>query len=260
MFDNSISALQEIKEFLSEYENISDIPENVQNTIINYVFDEFIIESISSQIDEEEMLKHKFNYLQEVIIKYNYVKILFRNNSEFIALLEECRGDFYGKLYQIIENKFHFNLDEDIDHTLITPAIYEFFIINLYENLILFVINFINHNKKPITQYLSDNLDKKSADVIASMKKHSKEDALIICRMADIFEQIVNQNLTLNEFIQIVIEDDNKFSTHIILTKLGNYALLDSMSVTINRLLSNLKEDNKNYYNLLNDIMMIYIK
>jgi hypothetical protein len=176
-----------VHEFLEPYENASMIPVNVQDVILGFVFDEYLYELIEDQLNEKEIVKHRFNYVEDTIIKVNYLKIYFRDNEQFIMDLIHYESLFFDRVYKILNNKYNLNLDEDKTKTIILPALYEFLVINLYDNIQNFISNFIMYNKKSILEYLVSISDKKASDLVTIRKKVNSDDGLIICRMNEIF-------------------------------------------------------------------------
>ncbi len=135
--------------------------------------------------------------------------------DEELDKLEELRDDFYIFMQNMFKEYFDIgfpefdNLSPDEQDDLI-HFVYRFFIINIKQNFICFILNKIEANRDT---YL-DNVNKKKDITTISFKKDSIDpvDVYILSSLPTIIESILKSNIDIDDFLDNC-DDDSSLET-----------------------------------------------
>lgn len=204
MIDRTEETVVEELEFLNpgifERENI---------VMLDSLADDLMVENIKEQINQPIVLSiNPVNYLDKFDSRYNFLINKYKDNPELVRNLNDVKEKFYFQVNNEIGNKLdiRINTDSGIDSMLI-KCLYEFFILNMRENLITFLFNLITKNKKSLVAEYEDN--RKSIEYVALKKVlKNKIDIVILSNIYDIVTHLVEPEYDYKDILSIIVDED----------------------------------------------------
>lgn len=196
------------------------------NEIINYLSYELILDNLRKQISEEETRTYgKVNYLEIFNDKFNYIVLNYNNNQEIMNKINLLREEFYNATLEEIQDKFGFKFTfKDIllkeEFYGIIDCLYNFFIIEIGDNLKNFLINYIKKETKNIIRSFRNQINSKDLYFSLLKKKYNKENSIILYSINKIPNIIEIQ--FIEDFIDLIVKDDEDEYNNFIINKLFN--------------------------------------
>lgn len=189
------------------------------NEIIN-VFDvervlgdlpiDIIKENIISQIDDP--LTFSTNQADQVYDTISEAMEEFGHIDEYKGEIYELKDNFSIFLIQEIDKKFNLGIDienlADYEIHDVARNCYNFFIVNLRDNLTRFISNYIYSNKLSISEEFGEEYKKRDVTTI-NMKKltKNKDDIIILSNTSSIINYVLNLEYQPEEFMALASED-----------------------------------------------------
>lgn len=179
-----------------------------QDELLNNLSDEFMKVSIENQIKAEGVIsEYEINYLEKYANRVNYLKSLYREDSEMINAINDANNDMHRSVFNMICKKFNFrNMEISGDWCSYVQALYDYFVINNSEFLVRAVLSFIKRNKKSLTSLYSK--EKKDLDW-SVYRKHlnmPKESVIVLKNIHLIVENFLNSETNGNELIELSLD------------------------------------------------------
>lgn len=196
------------------------------NEIINYLSYELILDNLRKQISEEETRTYgKVNYLEIFNDKFNYIVLNYNNNQEIMNKINSLRDEFYSTTLEEIQDRFGFKLtfkDILLKEELygIIDCLYNFFIIEIGENLKNFFVNYIRKESKNILRSFRNQINSKDLYFSLLKKKYNKDNSIILYSINKIPNIIEIQ--FIEDFIDLIIKDDEDEYNNFMMNKLFN--------------------------------------
>ena len=170
---------------------------------------DIIKENIKTQIDDpltfmSDQCEQVYETLQEAMDEFGHI-------DEYRYELMEIKDDFSTFLIIELNNRFNLGIDlENLDgseiHNL-AQCCYEFFVLNLKENLSNFFINYINMNQSTIADIFIDEYKRKDVTT-TNMKKFTKNRnlVLILSNIISVLNYILDIYHDPEDFMELAIE------------------------------------------------------
>lgn len=249
-------------------ENDSDIIHNMvtpreKDLFIENLSDDLLLENIFSQIDK--VLLDGFsptNFLDIFEKRYNYLYHKFSEDPDTIDVIMKIKEDIYKRVYDKIKEKF--KIDFSLDGMSLNLScstingIYQFFILNYKQNLLTFFTEYIQQEKKNLTEICTK---KKNIDLNSFKKQYkNKIDAMVLANTFEIVDLIVDSEFEPNFIVETIIESDPyefaNFSVSNLLKKPEN-TLSDEFS---ERFFSIIKKKETKYTTIMNELLLRLLK
>lgn len=192
--------------------------------IINYLSYELILENLRNQINELSGYG-KVNYIEIFDDKYNYILKNHSDNQEVIDKVTNIRSEFYMTILEEIQDKFGFRLifnDILLREELykVIGAMYNFFILNLIDNLKNYFLNYIKIESKNIIRTFKNQINMKDLYFSLLKKKLNKENSILVFSVPKVPDII--EFAFIEDFIDLVIKEDKDEYNYYIIDKLFN--------------------------------------
>ena len=170
---------------------------------------DIIKENIKSQIDDP--LTFMTNHCDQVYETLDEAMDEIGHIDEYREELYELRNDF--NLFLVSELDARFGLGIDIDNLQFHEAeelgknVYEFFVVDLKENMVNFLLNYIYTNKSYLSELFNEEYKRKDVTT-NNMKKitKNKDDVVILSNIISVIYHILNIELEPEEFMELAIE------------------------------------------------------
>lgn len=171
---------------------------------------DIIKENILSQIDDPltfstNQADQVYNTLSEAMEEFGHI-------DEYKCEIYELKDNFSIFLIQEIDKKFNLGIDienlADYEIHDVARNCYDFFIVNLRDNLTRFVSNYIYSNKLSISEEFGEEYKKRDVTT-TNMKKltKNKNDIIILSNTSSIINYVLNLEYQPEEFIALASED-----------------------------------------------------
>lgn len=217
MNNNYLIDMDEMDQFLSD--------SSKEHLLMN-IADELLIENILEQIEKPincdyfertdyfSMFQGRVDYL---ISKYEY------SDETLCKELKTVKINKINIVLKTLCDKYDIKMmdDEMNNETLefTTKCLYEFFVLNLKENIRIFLTNYILKNKKSIAANYSEQ--KKDVETISAKKIFkNKSDAVIVANLLSIVESIIGLDLEYEMIMETIIEEDPSETSNYFLNNL----------------------------------------
>lgn len=170
---------------------------------------DIIKENVKSQIDDP--LIFVSNQCDEVYETLDEAMEEFGHIDEYREELISMKEDF--SIFILKEMDMKFNLGVDFDNLSdseihdVARNCYEFFVININENISNFLLNYINANKNSLCEMFDDEYKRKDVTTI-NMKKitKNKDDVLILSNLNSVINHILDLEHYPEDFMELAIE------------------------------------------------------
>jgi hypothetical protein len=192
-----------------------------QTVLLNNLTDELLLENIYEQIEKPILdLYDPTNFIDVFEDRYKFLSTRFRETPDFISALNDTRRHFYVSIYNKICKKFGFSAELNTERIyVVTKVLYEFFILNYKENIMTFITEYINENKKSLISSFEDGL--KNLDLISAKKIFkNKGDAVIVSNIYRIIDLIIKQELPAKNILELIVRVDSSEFTNFFINAL----------------------------------------
>lgn len=183
-----------------------------------------LLESLSLDI-MEDAINYQINgqsgsdqdFLTTVIRKFNII-INSVADPESLTGLKAEMSDWSNRLIEAITTKYNigYNINccnDSLESLSILESLYHTFILNRYEYVRVFLINYIDQNKTEIIQSLGLNAKGTDITSIAAKRKNIyKTNIPIIANLDEVINFILDSNVSSEEFLDMV--DDGEVYVH----------------------------------------------
>ena len=170
---------------------------------------DIIKENVKSQI--EDPLVFISNQCDEVYETIDEAMEEFGHIDEYREELNEMKEDFSIFILREMDNKFNLGVDfeniGDFEIHDIAKNCYDFFVVNLNENISNFLLNYILNNKSSLCEMFDDEYRRKDVTTI-NMKKitKNKDDVLILSNLNSVINNILDLEHFPEDFMELSVE------------------------------------------------------
>jgi|GEM_PF-3186136 len=187
--------------------------------IINTLSDDIVLKNIEDQIngillDQKEI---QTSYLPYFIQRYNYVMNKYKDNEEITTKIKSAIEKVYEEIKVLITEKFNIKVDfsESVtfnDRLELIESFYKFFIIDLQDNCINFLVNYITTERKNLVKAFKPNTNKKDLSFVNLKKYLNNENIFIVFNLDEIIDSIeIEDNAYL---IDLMTKNDPEMLTN----------------------------------------------
>ena len=177
---------------------------------------DIIKENVKSQI--EDPLVFISNQCDEVYETIDEAMEEFGHIDEYREELNEMKEDFSIFILREMDNKFNLGVDfeniGDFEIHDIAKNCYDFFVVNLNENISNFLLNYILNNKSSLCEMFDDEYRRKDVTTI-NMKKitKNKDDVLILSNLNSVINNILDLEHFPEDFMELSVEPGEYIGT-----------------------------------------------
>ena len=170
---------------------------------------DIIKENVKSQI--EDPLVFISNQCDEVYETIDEAMEEFGHIDEYREELNEMKEDFSIFILREMDNKFNLGVDfeniGDFEIHDIAKNCYDFFVVNLNENISNFLLNYILNNKSSLCEMFDDEYRRKDVTTI-NMKKitKNKDDVLILSNLNSVINNVLDLEHFPEDFMELSVE------------------------------------------------------
>ena len=170
---------------------------------------DIIKENIKSQIGDP--LTFMTNHCDQVYETLDEAMEEIGHIDEYRYELQEIRDDFNSFLLIELDNGFGLGIDMDNLQTYEMEELgknaYEFFVVNLRENITNFLKNFICINKTNLASLFTEEYKRKDVTT-TNMKRltKNKEDVVILSNIISVLYYILDLDLDPEDFMELAVE------------------------------------------------------
>ncbi len=170
---------------------------------------DIIKENVKSQI--EDPLVFISNQCDEVYETIDEAMEEFGHIDDHRNELIEMKEDFSIFILKELDNKFNLGVDfeniGDFEIHEIAQNCYDFFVLNLNENISNFLLNYILNNKSSLCEMFGDEYRRKDVTTI-NMKKITKnrDDVLILSNLNSVINNILDLEHYPEDFMALAVE------------------------------------------------------
>lgn len=184
--------------------------------------DEFVINEIEKQIEENIFNTHKTNYVQVYMDKYKLIKNsigdMDDSEEENLQKLKNNKNIFMDFIIDKLSEEFEVDYDKNNIKAKHVKALYGFLILDYVDNLSNFFINYIQTNKKEIIKTLKSIKVKRDISSSANKIKYfNAQDALILNNIDFIIDNIIcGTEFENKEFMDLLVYQDDYINNNIV--------------------------------------------
>lgn len=170
---------------------------------------DIIKENVKSQI--EDPLVFISNQCDEVYETIDEAMEEFGHIDEYREELVEMKEDFSIFILRELDNKFNLGVDfdniGDFELHEIAQNCYDFFVLNLNDNISNFLLNYILNNKSSLCEMFGDEYRRKDVTTM-NMKKITKnrDDVLILSNLNSVINNILDLEHYPEDFMELSVE------------------------------------------------------
>jgi len=211
--------------------------------IANYIDNSFFTESIRDQI-RDALDSSSVDYLNELYVKIENIKETYDEyESTDIVLFQE---ELNRTIIDDIRNKYSINIEYDDDElSSIAKNLYHFFVIDLKEIIIAFLVAYIQENYKYIIQNIE--LSKFNTTYLSIDESiDDQSELLVLTNIGTIIDEISNTYIEFDKFIQYAATNGDILSLSEIVSGGHVLSFSDSDSV-VSDLLRNIRNDSYDF-------------
>lgn len=179
---------------------------------------DIVKENIITQINDP--LIYESNYCDDVYETLEEARDELGHVEEYKIEIEEIAVDFNNFLIDTLNSKFDLDIDRDSLESYQVEELarncYDFFVVNLKENLTTFIFNYILDNKTYLAEMLDTEYKRKDVTTL-NMKKSlkNKEDVVIMSNLIDVINYIIGLEFDPSDFIEWCSEPGEASSEYI---------------------------------------------
>lgn len=179
---------------------------------------ELIKENITTQVDDP--LTYESDYCTEVYEAFAQAENEFGHIETYKQELLEQIDMFNLFLIDHLDKKFMLGIDlnsiSDYEAKDMAKNCYNFFIVNLRENIKNFIFNYIVNNKMSLSMLFDEEYKRKDVTTINMKKKFkNKEDVLILSNLLDVINHILNLEFDPVDFVELCSEPEELVADYI---------------------------------------------
>ena len=170
---------------------------------------DIIKENIKSQI--EDPLTFMTNHCDQVYETLDEAMSEVGHIDEYKYELEEIRDNFNSFLINELDSRFNLGIDMENLQTYeiedVGKNAYEFFVVNLKENMTNFLMNYICLNKSHLAGLFTDEYKRKDVTT-NNMKKltKNKDDVVILDNIISVIYHILDLDIDPEDFMELAVE------------------------------------------------------
>lgn len=170
---------------------------------------DIIKENIKSQIDDP--LTFMTNHCDQVYETLDEAMNEIGHIDKYKYELEELRDNFSCFLVKELDLRFSLGIDienmQSYELEEVAKNVYEFFVVNLKENLTNFFMNYIFSNKSYLASLFTDEYKRKDVTT-TNMKKitKNKDDVVVLANIISVIYHILDLDLEPEEFMDLATE------------------------------------------------------
>ena len=200
---------------------------------------DIIKENIKSQVDDP--LTFMTNHCDQVYETLDEAMDEMGHIDDIRYQLQEIRDDFSSFLIVELDRRFNLGIDMDNLQTYeieeVGKCSYEFFVVDLKNNIINFLKNYICSNKSYLASLFTEEYKRKDVTT-TNMKKltKNKDDVVILSNIISVIYHILDIELDPEDFMELAVES-------------GEYA-----GETVKEYVRSFKIANNFIYNLFNEV------
>lgn len=205
--------------------------EIVNNIDLDIILSDLPLELIMSSLDHQikNPLDIGTDYCTIFFDKCASVLQEYKGVEDIEKDLEELTTKFCLKVLNMLDDKFKFDINYDgltnYDLTKMTLMMYKFFILRYRKNVSRFIYNFIQKNKKMISeQFLNDDKRKDITTIVMKKITKNKDDIRIISNLPIIIKNILEMDHDPLDFMELAAPVDLYYADEI-RTLLENFTL-----------------------------------
>lgn len=189
---------------------------------VDRIFGDFSIDIVKENIETQmqDPLMYEEDYCDDVYQVISDAREELDHIDEYKQEINEIEDEFNKFLIDKLNDKFNLDIDlyalEDYQISEMAKNCYEFFVINLRENLKRFLFNYIMDNKLQLAEMLDGEYKRKDVTTL-NMKKSlkNKEDVLIMSNLIDVINYILDLEFDPSDFIEWCSEPGEVCSEYI---------------------------------------------
>lgn len=191
----------------------------------NLVFNHLLRDQINDNYQADLIVK---NYLFLLNNKFEYLKVKYNGDEEFISLLNNAWKELLLNLLEKFQDKFDIDFSEQYLSNLenigtrnldtLMNGFYEFTIIDKLENVIRFIVRYISDNRQEFANEYKASMENRKNVSLASLKKTFKfNDAIILYFLNEIVTEILSSEIPFKDFISIIeLENEGDINNAIV--------------------------------------------
>jgi hypothetical protein len=170
---------------------------------------DIIKENIKSQI--EDPLLFSTNHCDQVYETLDEAMDEIGHIDEYREELAEMRDDFNSFLITELDSRFSLGIDienmQNYEMEEVGKHSYEFFVVNLKENITNFLMNYICINKSYLASLFTDEYKRKDVTT-SNMKKltKNKDDVVILANIISVIYHILDMEVDPEDFMELAVE------------------------------------------------------
>ena len=170
---------------------------------------DIIKENVKTQIDDP--LNFMTNHCDQVYETLDEAMDEIGHIDEYKYELNEMRDDFNSFLVLELDNRFGLGIDvenmQSYELEEVGRNVYEFFIVNLKDNLTNFFMNYIYSNKSYLASLFTDEYKRKDVTT-TNMKKitKNKDDVVVLANIISVIYHILDLELEPEDFMDLAAE------------------------------------------------------
>lgn len=201
---------------------------------------DIIKENIKSQIDDP--LTFMTNHCDQVYETLDEAMDEIGHIDEYRYELQEIRDDFNLFLLTELDNGFGLGIDFDNLQTYemedIGKHAYDFFVVNLRENITNFLKNYICINKANLASLFTEEYKRKDVTT-TNMKRltKNKDDVIILSNIISILYYILDLDLDPEDFMELAVEP-GEYSGELVKEYVRNFKIANNF---VNKLFNEVK-------------------
>lgn len=258
---------EEKEELLDEIRETSNsTKEDMFYNISPSVFTSAIMNQINNLVHISDYSPNQLNKFDEKISALRQEALNVNAGEEALRHISNLKEEVYDTILNKICEKFNIEVDDSYTGDSIIKVLYEFYVINYRNFLISFFYGYIMQNRKEYHRQYSE--EKNNNNPITSSKKLFKEskDAFIIGNLFDIIQEIVNMDISDEDFFEYIISSSDIVDITIVEELRRSYhsgILISNGESLYSDFLSPVKRDTSNIINInmsLQDLLMDVLK
>jgi len=216
------------------FEEITDYYEINREAEGNGMFliatDKLVLDTLSEQFinRNNEILKLN-NILDDLEEKFKFLKIKYADSGVAeLEAIERQEMDLYWKIFEFMKLELGFTYNRLSDKTnldlqelkYMVQQFYEFFFVDYKNNLKSFFFSYLYKNKKEIANGYKDELKKKDLEYFSNKKDIDISSFIIIKFCSRILKDFLSIDLTPQEVLEHIFEQDPEESNYIYIREL----------------------------------------
>lgn len=207
---------------------------------------DIIKENIKSQI--EDPLTFMTNHCDQVYETLDEAMEEFGHVDEYRYELQELRDDFNSFLLIELDNGFELGIDVENLQTYEMEEVgrnaYEFFVVNLKENITNFLKNYICLNKTNLASLFNDEYKRKDVTT-TNMKRltKNKEDVIVLSNIISVIYHILDLEMDPEDFMELAVEP-GEYSGEVVKECVRNFKIANNF---VTKLFNEVKYTHNDY-------------